>query len=320
MTRYAITGATGFVGSHVLDRLPRDCACLVRDPAAAARLEAEGRRVVRGGLDDRAALDTLVAGADIVLHVAGAIAARSEDAYFAVNREGTAHVAEACRRAGVQRLVHVSTIAVTGPASPGHPVDERTPPRPVTAYGRSKQAGEDVVRASGVPFTIIRPPVVYGPRDRQVLRLFRMARGPVVPLLGDGSQELTLVQVADLADALLAAAASAQTLGGTYHAAHPEVVTQRALVEKIRDAVGGRARLLPLPLPVVRAALGISGLYSRVTGRRTLLNRDKAPEFLAPAWTCATDALARDAGWRARIALDQGLPEAARWYAQAGWL
>src|SRR5690349_11615353 len=132
MTQYALTGATGFVGSHVLDRLPKDTACLVRDPAAAARLEADGRRVVRGGLDDRGALDALVAGADIVLHVAGAIAARSEAAYAAVNRDGTANIADACRRAGVARLVHVSTIAVTGPAAPGHPVDETTPPHPVT--------------------------------------------------------------------------------------------------------------------------------------------------------------------------------------------
>lgn len=276
--------------------------------------------MVRGGLDDRAALDSLVAGADVVIHVAGAIAAPSEARFMAVNRDGSAAVAEACRRAAVPRLIYVSTLAVTGPAARGRPVDEATTPRPLTSYGRSKLAGEEAVRASGVAFTIVRPPIVYGPRDRQTLRLFRIARARIAPLLGDGLQELSLVHAADLADALVAAAASPRTVGGVYHAAHPEVMTQRALLEEIGRAVGARPRLVPLPVPVVRAALAMSGVYTRLTGRRTLLNPDKAPELLAPAWTCATGALERDARWRAGIPLAQGAREAAAWYAQAGWL
>jgi nucleoside-diphosphate-sugar epimerase len=314
----AITGATGFIGSHLLDRLAGSAvACLARTPSPA--LARSGCRVVRGAIHEAAALDALVSGADVVFHLAGSIAARSEAEFLAVNRDGTAAVAEACRRAGVSRLVYVSTLAVTGPAARGRPVDEASIPRPLTAYGRSKRAGEDAVRASGVAFTIVRPPIVYGPRDRQTLRLFRIARGRVAPLLGDGLQELSLVHVTDLVDALVAAAASPNAVGRVYHAAHPEVVTQRALLEEIARAVGARPRLVPLPVAVVRAALVMSGVFTRITGRRTLLNPDKAPELLAPAWTCATGALERDAGWRARIPLTQGAREAAAWYAQAGW-
>jgi nucleoside-diphosphate-sugar epimerase len=293
-------------------------ACLVRTPAAmASRLRV---RVVAGDLHDPAALDALVAGADVVFHVAGEISARSEGELLAVNRDGTAAVAAACRRASVARLVYVSSLAATGPAERGRPVTEATPPRPVTAYGRSKLAGEDAVRASGVRFTIVRPPIVYGPRDRQTLRLFRLARGRVAPLLGDGAQELSLVNVADLADALVAASATPATDGGTYHAAHSEIFTQRALFESLARAMGSRPRLVPLPPAAVRAGLRLSGTVARLTGRRTLLDPAKAPELLAPAWTCATDALARDAGWRARIALEQGGREAAEWYTRAGWL
>lgn len=316
----AITGATGFVGGHLLDRLGggADVACLARTPTPT--LARSGCRVVPGTIDDPAALDALVAGADVVFHVAGLIAARSEAEFLSVNRDGTAGVAQACLRAGVARLVYVSTVAVTGPAERGRPVSEATIPRPLTAYGRSKLAGEEAVRASGIAFTIVRPPIVYGPRDRQTLRLFRMARGRVAPLLGDGLQELSLVHAADLADALVAAAASPRTVGGVYHAAFPEVVTQRALLEEMARAVGARPRLVPMPIPVVRAALALSGAYTRLTGRRTLLNPDKAPELFASAWTCATDALERDAGWRGRIPLMQGARETAAWYAQAGWL
>ena len=145
----AITGATGFVGSHLLDRLAGSTvSCLARTPSPA--LARTGCRVVPGAIDDRAALDALVSGADVVFHVAGLIAARSEAEFLAVNRDGTAAVAEACCRAGVARLVYVSTLAVTGPAARGRPVDEATAPRPLTAYGRSKLAGEEAVRASGV--------------------------------------------------------------------------------------------------------------------------------------------------------------------------
>jgi len=276
--------------------------------------------VVRGGLDDRAALDALVAGADVVFHVAGLIAARSEAEFLAVNRDRTAALARACRRAGVARLVYVSSLAVTGPSERGRPVDETTTPRPLTPYGRSKLAGEQSVRESGAPFTIVRPPIVYGPRDRQTLRLFRMARRRLVPLVGDGSQELSLVHAADLAEALVAAAASPAAAGRTYHAAHPAIVTQRALAEEIGRAVGSRPRLVPVPGGAVRAALAVSGALARVTRRPTLLHPSKAPELLAPAWTCTADALARDAGWSAQVPLARGLRETADWYAGAGWL
>lgn len=314
-----MTGATGFVGGHLLERLRgEDVACLARTPSAA--LLDSGCRVVRGGVDDRSVLDLLVQGADVVFHVAGAIAARSEAEFLAVNRDGTHLVAEACRRSGVRRLVYVSSLAVTGPATTGRPVDEETAPRPVTPYGRSKLAGEEAVRASGAGFTIVRPPVVYGPRDRQILRLFRMARRGWAPLLGDGSQELSLVHATDLADALVAAATAPLAAGRTYHAAHPEVVTQRMLLAAIGHAVGTSPRLLPLPHAAMRIALAISGAVASITRRPTLLDSSKAPELIAPAWTCVSDALERDAGWAAAIPLARGLRETAAWYAQAGWV
>jgi nucleoside-diphosphate-sugar epimerase len=317
--RVAVTGATGFVGGHLLERLGGgEVSCLARAPSEA--LARSGCRVVTGAISDAAALDTLVAGADVVFHVAGTIAGRSEAEFLAVNRDGTAAVAQACRRARVGRLLHVSSLAVTGPAERGRPVDETSSPRPVTAYGRSKLAGEEAVRASGAAFTIMRPPIVYGPRDRQTLQLFRLTRWGVVPLLGDGAQELSLVHAADLADALIAAAAARDAEGRVYHAAHPEVVTQRALLQEIARAVGTRPRLVPVPDAAVRAGLAVAGALSRVVGRRTLVEPGKAPELLAAAWTCATEALGRDTGWRARVPLVQGLTETAAWYRQAGWL
>ena len=320
MKRVAITGATGFVGSHLLDRLrDAEVAVLVRGERVAGSGAEAQHRLVRGGLADEAALDALVAEADVVYHVAGLVAARSEAELLAVNRDGAAAVARACRRGGARRMVYVSSLAVTGPSEAGRPVHDGTWPRPVTAYGRSKLAGEDAVRESGVEHVIVRPPIVYGPRDRQLLRLFRLARRGMVPLLGDGSQQLSLIHAADLADALVAAGDKGLA-GRTYHAAHPEVVTQRALAAAIGRAVGRDPVLLPLPASVVRAVLAVSGAASWLRGRPTLLDPAKAPELLAPAWTCAPDGLARDTRWQARLAHADGLAATAAWYADAGWL
>jgi nucleoside-diphosphate-sugar epimerase len=323
----AVTGGSGFVGSHLVDLLRQRgdaVACLARSAAAAAELGRRGCRVVTGSLDDESAIESLVQGADIVFHVAGLVAARDEAEFLRVNRDGTGRVARAARGARVRRVVYVSSLAVTGPTQPGRPLDESAPPRPVTPYGRSKAAGEASVRAAGVPFTIIRPPAVYGPRDRELLRVFVMARRGIAPLLGDGSQELSLVYAADLARALVAAADSPATAGRVYHAAHPEGVTQRALVTAIARALGRPmsrpVQTVAIPPAVVRALLHLSGALARLRGAATLLSPDKADELLAPAWTCSSEALARDAGWRAAVALEEGLAETARWYREAGWL
>jgi nucleoside-diphosphate-sugar epimerase len=321
--RVALTGATGFVGSHLAEALlaaGHDVSCLVRTPARAEDLRARGARPVAGSLEDEAALRALVEGADVLHHVAGVIAARTPEEFERVNRAGTFAVARLAREAGVRRLVLVSSLAVSGPTVPGRPLEEADRDQPVTPYGRSKQAGEEAVRASGVPFTIVRPPAVYGPRDRELLRVFRLAKSPLVPLLGDGTQELSFVHAADLAHALMAAGESEKTLGRTYHAAHPEVVTQKAFVEGVGRALDRSIRTVPVPAALVRGALWTTGWVARAAGRATVLSSDKANELLAPAWTCSSEALARDTGWRAKIPLTQGLPETAAWYRQAGWL
>jgi dihydroflavonol-4-reductase len=320
--RYALTGASGFVGSHVLEALVArgdDVACLVR-PGATLSVAAAGFATVPGALEDPAALTALVRGRDVVVHVAGATTARGREALFRTNEAGTARILAAARQAGARRFIYVSSLAVTGPTTPGRPLDEEGLANPVTPYGRSKLAGEEAVRASGVPHTIVRPPIVYGPRDRQMLRLFRIARRGIAPLLGDGRQELSLVHAADLARALLSCVEPEVALGRTYHAAGPEVVTQRDLVRLVGQAVGREVRTVPLPALIVRSMLALSGAAASFRGRPTLLSPDKAPEFLAPAWTASSEALARDTGWQASVPLARGLAETGAWYQRAGWL
>src|SRR5439155_1323714 len=228
-----VTGGTGFVGAHLVKAL---CArgdsvtALVRKPALAARLGWDDAvRLQHGDLDDEAALRAGCAGADVVYHVAGKIAARNAAEFMATNRDGTANVLEAARDAGARRLLFVSSLAVAGPTTPGHPIDESRPPQPVTDYGRSKHAAEVLVRAMppSLPWTIVRPPVVYGEWDRGTLKIFQLARRGVVPVFGDGSQELSVIHAEDLARSLIAAATSPAAVGRVYFAAHPTATTSR---------------------------------------------------------------------------------------------
>jgi len=333
--RACVTGGTGFVGSHLVDALLRrgdEVVCLVRNPQKAARLFTERAPLtVRGDLTDESALHEACAGADVVFHLAGVTAARDRAEFLEINAEGTRRVLQAAADAApsLQRFVYVSSLSAAGPASRGHPLTERAPPKPISNYGASKLAAEEAVRGGRVPWNVVRPPAVYGPRDAELARAFKLARWGLAPVFGDGSQELSLVHVSDLVAALLAVVDSAAS-GATYFAAHPEIVAQRELQRAIHAAVlrargataGGLRRPIVVPLPslVTRGALYVTGTAARLVGRPTVLSPDKGPEFLAEAWTCSSAALERDTGWRAEIPVAVGVEQTARWYHEHRWL
>jgi nucleoside-diphosphate-sugar epimerase len=253
------------------------------------------------------------------VHLAGLIAARSRRELFAVNEGGTRALVDAARTAGVSRFVYVSSLAAAGPVVDGVVPSGSEEARPVSDYGRSKLAGEASVRDSTLAWTILRPPAVYGPWDREFLRLFRLVRRGVAPIFGDGSQRLSLVYGPDLADAVVAALAT-PLAPGVHYPAHRETTTVRALLASIATALAQRVRVLPIPRVVIRPALAVSGAAARLVGRATLLSADKANEILADAWLCAPDGLERAAGWRAHTDLASGLRATGAWYRGAGWL
>ncbi|MCC6849331.1 MAG: NAD-dependent epimerase/dehydratase family protein [Deltaproteobacteria bacterium] len=319
-----MTGATGFVGVHLVPALRargHEVACLVRDARKArARFGDAPPTIVGGDLGDRAALARGVAATDAVVHLAGLVAARSRADLFAVNAAGTRALADAVRaRPGVRAFVHVSSLAAAGPALPGRAPTGDEPPHPVSDYGRSKLAGEAAVRELAVPWTILRPPAVYGPHDREFLRLFRIARRGVAPMFGDGAQRLALVYAADLADAIVSCIERPPP-PGIYYPAHPAPTTARALVEAIGVALGRPVRVVPLPRAIVRPLFWVTGTSARLARRATLLSRDKANEILADAWLCSPAALEAATGWCAATDLATGLSQTAAWYRRSGWL
>jgi nucleoside-diphosphate-sugar epimerase len=297
-----VTGATGFVGSHLVEALRRrnaEVTALVRSTGKAQALASQGVRLVAGDLHDLAALDRAAAGQDVVFHVAGLVAAKDEAEFLRTNREGTAGLLD----------------AAGGPSAPGRPHTGSEPPRPVTAYGRSKLAAEQLVRTGPVPWTILRPPMVYGPWDREVLKVFRLARLGIAPVFGEGTQELSAVHGADLARALVAAAMAEPAAGRLYYACHPET-----FVRSVGAALGRSVRVLRLPRPLGSAALSVTGAAARLSGRPTILTPDKANEFFQAAWTGDPRPLVEETGWSPEFSLESGLAHTYAWYRSAGWL
>lgn len=318
-----VTGATGFVGSHLVEALRRrgdDVTVLARSASKAAALAPLAVRVVPGDLHDRDALQRAVEAQEVVYHVAGVVAARSEADFMVANRDGTRNLVEAVERSGGGRLVFVSSMAAAGPTIKGRPLRGDEAPRPVTAYGRSKLAAEQAVTASRLRWTIMRPPMVYGPRDQEVLKVFRLVRLGVAPVLGDGSQELSAVHGADLAEALVAAGTSTATIGRAYYACHPEVFTGAELARAVGRAMGKSPAVIRVPATIGRGVLMITEAAARLAGQTTILTADKANEFFQPAWTGDPGPLTRDTGWRAARDLRTGLQETYQWYRTAGWL
>lgn len=319
-----VTGATGFVGSHLVQALTArgdDVVALYRRPAARASLETLGAVPVAGTLDDDRALREALDGVDVVYHVAGLVSGSREELQ-AVNAEGTRRLLQLCNSATLPpRFIYVSSQAALGPSRPGERLAEDAPCHPVTPYGKSKLAGELAVRGeTRVPWTIVRPPAVYGPRDREFLRLFQVVRFGIAPVFGTGAQQLSLVHASDLAELLARAGRTDRSVGQTYHAAHPEIVTAAGVARAAGAALGKRPIVLPLPALVTAPLVRLIGFAAARAGQRTVLTGDKLAEFLAPAWLLDSSKAERELGWTAIYDLATGMRETAAWYTKEGWL
>lgn len=318
-----VTGGTGFIGSHLAEALRKrgdTVTVLARSAKKAEALAPLGVRIIAGDLADTDAVRKAVEGQDVVYHVAAANTALSEAAFMVSNLEGTRNIVEAAQATGGPRFVLVSSMAAGGPSPRGQPLQGHEPPRPVTAYGRSKLAAEEMVKTGTLPWTIIRPPMVYGPRDREVLKVFRMARFGIAPVFGDGTQELTAIHGADLADALIAAGLSPDTVRRTYCGTHPDIFTSTEFVRSVAKAMGRQVTVIKVPHPVGRGILAVTETVARLSRRATILTTDKANEFFQEAWTGDPAPLTRDTGWSARRDLTAGLADTWNWYRNAGWV
>ncbi len=316
----AVTGGTGFVGSHLVDTL---CAAgvrprvLVRRPEAARWIGARPVQWVPGSLEDPGSLRRLVEGARAVIHLAGIVRATRAVEFDRANREGTARlVAALAELAPAARMLQVSSLTAVGPSPDPAGVGPETVPHPVSAYGRSKLAAEAEARRAP-EWVILRPPAIYGPRDTDVLQFFRMARSGLA-LLPAGERWVTVAHVADVVRGILAGAVAAP--GRVFHLGEPEPHRMREMLLALAAAGGVRVRVLRVPAAAVTAAGLIGGSLSRLGMHRVALTPDKARELLARHWTSRTAGSLAEMGIEECLSFAEGATRTWAWYRGQGWL
>jgi nucleoside-diphosphate-sugar epimerase len=337
-----VTGANGFVGSHLVERLLKEglqVVCLVRPTGDLRWIRGSPVEMCADGMDSVEGLAKVEAGADFVFHVAGLTRGRTAQEYMAANAELTRRLVEAAIRCGrtIRRFVYVSSMAAVGPNGAESPLDETCQPAPIDDYGRSKLAGERIVTEAGVagrlPVAIVRPPGVHGPRDANFLPLFRSAqRWGILPAIGGlrpcsarpepgrtggRDKQFTLVHAEDLAEGLWLAASNPAGAGQTYFIGSG-TYTMTELAAAMSAAIGRPLRLLHVPKPLAVLAGEFGQLKWALTGKPQIVSRRKIRDLLQPRWTCSWEKAGRELGYRERIALEEGLRQTALWYAAQG--
>jgi len=298
----AVTGGTGFVGSHLL-RLALAEGYDVRALTRGWKPPEDEIAWVDGALDRPETLVKLCTGADAVIHVAGSINARSRAEFETVNVGGTANTIDAARKAGVRRFIHISSLAAREPQ--------------LSDYGWSKARSERLVAASGVDWTIVRPPAVYGPGDRETLELFKMARRGFVALPPKG--RFSVIHVEDLCRLILALLDDSDSWAETYE---PDDGREggwqhRHFARTLGRIYGRRAMTLALPKPVLRLASGLDRLLRRGNAK---LTADRVGHFCHPDWVVTAEKRPPARLWQPEVKTPTGLKATADWYREQGWL
>jgi nucleoside-diphosphate-sugar epimerase len=320
----ALTGGTGFVGSHMAEALLAAgfrVRALARRPDDPGWLKGLAVEIVKGDVRDASSLEALVNGASAVVHAAGKTSARSEDDYMRSNAVGTANLARAtAERAPEAHFVLVSSQAASGPSLDGEPVKTSAPARPVSAYGRSKLEGENEVRRrTRLAWTILRPCAVYGPRETAIRDLFVAASKGIVPVLAGGTPRVQLVFAADVAETILRALRRGGR-GETFFVAHPEILDYRAIAETLAGLPPRRPLLVPVPAGLIRLAGHVAGAISRVGAGPPVFNSEKAGEMLQPAWLCDVSGTQAVLGEPFVTDFRSGARKTWDWYVANGWI
>jgi len=323
-----LTGATGFVGSHILDRL---CArgvatvLLVRESSNKRFIQSHLNQIELrfGSIADVESLGRALEGVTHVIHCAGLTRAFRNAEFYEANYIGARNVVEAVnRRAGqIQRLMHISSLAAIGPVPPGQRAREDDAPHPVSHYGKSKLSGENEVRQNcKAEFVVVRPPAVYGPRDDGFIQMFRAVKAHVRPVFLGGIKEMSLVFAPDLAEAVVTCLLHPATGGKTYFVAGSEIISPQDFAKEIASQMGVWTIPVPLPTPLLWPICAVQEAFSHLTGRATILNRQKYAELRARAWVCDAARAREEIGVVCPTPIKEGIGQTISWYRENGWL
>jgi nucleoside-diphosphate-sugar epimerase len=324
-----VTGATGFIGSHVADLLHQrgfQVRCSIRKTSSLKWLADKPYELIEASLSDKDSLIKAVEGVDYIIHVAGLTFARNYDEFLLGNQGGTRNLLEAAQEAApnLKRFLFVSSQTVAGPSEAlDIPKTEDMPSTPITSYGKSKKAAEEEVlkMKDKLPITVIRPPAVYGPRDTAIFDIFKAVKMGLGTLIGFNPKYVSLIHSTDLSRGIVDAALSENTLGETYFVSSKEFYNWDQLMNLIAKGFGkDKIFKLKLPHTLVLAAAGMSQFFGKFSKKPPVFNYEKGIDFIQDYWTCSAAKAKKDFGFEQQVSIEDGLRETAQWYLENKWL
>lgn len=324
-----LTGATGFIGSHILDSLIEknyNVRCLVRKNSNTRWLDNKNTKIVVTDFINYDLIKNELADIDIIIHVAGIIAALNYQEFFRVNSEGTKLLLESVAHYSktLKKIIYISSQTVGGPAkSIDLPIKESDEANPLTSYAKSKLEAEKFIINNGfdVNYTILRPSAVFGERDPGIVQIFQMVKKGFAPMMGLDKKYLNLIYGKDLAKATINCIENVKSDNQIYYIAGQDKLNWDFLMDQIKIAVNNpKAIKLKVPNPIVLGVGYINEKISQITGKPQIFNYDKAIDFTRKYWLCDTQKARKEINLRTEANISDLLKSTADWYSKNGWL
>lgn len=322
-----VTGASGFVGSHLVDKLLEEghkVKCVLRSTSSTRWLDGKNVEIINCGLFDREQLKIVLKDVDYVFHIAGVVKAKTEEEYFKGNVETTKILLEVLEEVNpnLKRFVVASSQTACGPSLNGIPCNEETKEHPITTYGRSKFAQENLVKSyrGKIAYTIVRPTAVFGERDTEIYLVFKTYKAGLLTLIGFDEKKLNLIHVKDLVDGIYLSAITEKAKDQIYFLASEEIYTWPIVGNAIAKAFGKKALTVRLPHLLVYSVAAIAEFFSSFSSKAATFNLEKARDFVQKNWTCDVSKAKNDFGFRQNISLEEGIKRTIDWYREMKWL
>lgn len=326
MIKIFVTGSTGFIGSHLVERLIKKgylVKCLVRKHANQQWLKELPVEYIYGDLFDIDVLQKGVSDVDYIYHIAGVTASKTKSGYFLGNQEATKNLLIAAEtNSNLKRFVFAGSLSAVGPSPDGTPVNEESKLLPITTYGKSKmEAEKEVLRFQNkIPFTIVRIPAVYGQRDTATLDFFKTVNNGIIPLVGFKSKYVNILHVDDVVDGLILAGEHPDAVGKTYFIGSEKAYTWEDIGRVTQEIIHRKTIKVRIPefiVVIVAALYNLIDLFSR---KPSVFNFEKSKDMIADAWICDISKAKNELGFQQKITLEEGVKETFKWYKEVGWI
>ncbi len=321
-----VTGANGFVGSHLVDLLLKkghNVKCITRKTSKLTWLEGKNIQIYDCGLNNKEELRRAFEGADYIFHIAGVVKSRYKEGYFKGNVDNTHTLLDAAiDNKTLKKFIVVSSLTAAGPAVNGKPVDETTECRPITTYGRSKLAQEELAKSyrDKIPVTICRAPAIYGERDTEILIFFKTFNKGLMTTIGFNTKSLSLLHVKDLVNGLYLSAVSEKSAGETYFISSEKFYTWEEVGHVTEKVLRKRPIKIKVPHFAVYSIATVAEFFSIFSSKAATLNIEKAKDITQLDWICNTSKAIKDLGYRQEISLEEGIKSTIDWYKVMKWI